>query len=89
VYNVGGGTFTFASGPVTFTSLGALVTYFSSDLHVTAGLIEKLVAAAKAGTSAVRGKHLDAFVKQVNAQTGRALTREEAQVLITLANALR
>lgn len=56
---------------------------------MTLGLIDKLTAAALARNAGVRGRHLDAFVHQVNAQTGGALTPEEAQVLITLAAALR
>jgi len=89
VYRVGAGPFTFASGPVTFQALGVLVTYLSGDPVVTAGLIDKLTAAATAKNPTARGKQLDAFVKQVNAQTGRAFTPDEAQVLVTLANALR
>ena len=89
VYKVGAGTFKFASGPVTFAALGALVTYFSANPKVTQGLIEELTAAAIARNATARGKHLDTFVKQVNAQSGKALTPEEAQVLVTLAAALR
>jgi hypothetical protein len=37
----------------------------------------------------VRGNQLDAFVNQVNAQAGKALTPDEAQVLITLSAAMR
>jgi len=74
---------------VTFTSLEQLVTYFSTDPTVTSGLNDKLVAAAAAKTASARGKLLDAFVQQVNAQIGKALTAAEAQVLITLSAALR
>ena len=89
VYRVGAGTFEFSSTPVTFASLSALVTYFSSDPDVTAGLNDKLAAAAAARSAKVRHKHLDAFVHEVNAQTGKALTPEEAQTLTVLAGALR
>jgi hypothetical protein len=89
IYRVGAGTFEFGSAPVTFTSLGTLVAYFSTDPSVTIGLIDKLVAAAAATSSSVRNNKLDAFVQQVNAQTGKALTAEQAQVLITLSAALR
>jgi hypothetical protein len=89
VYRVGAGTFEFASGPVTFASLAGLVTYFSNDPDVTAGLVSKLTAASVAMNANARGNQLDAFVNQVNAQTGKALTPDEAQVLITLSAALR
>jgi hypothetical protein len=89
IYQVGAGTFEFASGPVTFASLAAVVTYFSSDPDVTAGLVAKLLAASVARNANARNNQLDAFVNQVNAQTGKALTPEEAQVLITLSAALR
>jgi hypothetical protein len=89
VYKVGAGTFEFSSTPVTFTSLEQLVAYFSTDPTVTSGLNDKLAAAAAAKSTGIRNKQLDAFVAQVNAQTGKALTPEEAQVLITLAAALR
>ena len=89
IYQVGAGTFEFASGRVTFASLAAVVTYFSSDPDVTAGLVAKLLAASVARNANARNNQLDAFVNQVNAQTGRALTPEEAQVLITLSAALR
>jgi hypothetical protein len=89
VYRVGAGTFEFASGPVTFASLAGLVTYFSNDPDVTAGLVSKLTAASVAKNANVRGNQLDAFVNQVNAQAGKALTPDEAQVLITLSAALR
>jgi hypothetical protein len=75
--------------PVTFESLTAAVTSFSSDPDVTSGLIDKLEAAAAAKSANVRGKQLDAFIQQVVAQTGKALTDHEAEILIALANALR
>jgi hypothetical protein len=88
IYRVGAGTFEFASGPVTFTSLAALVTYFSTDADVTAGLVSKLTAASVAKNANARDNQLDAFVNQVNAQTGKALTPDQAQLLITLSAAL-
>ncbi len=89
VYRVGAGTFEFSSAPVTFTSLKQLVAFFSIDPAVTSGLNDKLSAAAAAKNASIRHNQLDAFVNQVNAQTGKALTPDEAQVLITLAAALR
>jgi hypothetical protein len=89
VYLVHGGTYEFSSAPVMFTSLQTLVAEFSSNPDVTRGLNDKLAAAAAATNPKVRNKHLDAFVNQVNAQSGRALEPGEAQVLILLATALR
>jgi len=86
--NTGSGTTTFTI-VVTFPSLENLVTRFSTDPKVAKGLNDKLAAAANAKTPSVRGKQLDAFEKQVRAQTGKALTTEQAEVLIELADALR
>ena len=86
--NTGSGTTTFTI-VVTFPSLENLVTRFSTDPKVAKGLNDKLAAAANAKTSSVRGKQLNAFAKQVRAQTGKALTTEQAEVLIELADALR
>jgi peptidase M1-like protein len=74
---------------VTFDSLENLVARFSSDLSVTSGLNDKLAAAAAAKNAKARGKLLDAFENQVRAQTGKALTADEANVLLQLAAALR
>jgi Bacterial alpha-L-rhamnosidase C-terminal domain len=89
VYRVGAGTFEFSSAPVSFTSLEQMVAFFSTDPAVTSGLNDKLTAAAAAINASVRGHQLAAFVNQVNAQTGKALTEDQAQVLIILAVALR
>jgi hypothetical protein len=89
VYQVGAGTFEFGSAPVTFKAQEALVAYFSTDPAVTAGLVAKLEAAAAAKSPSTRGRLLDAFVNQVDAQIGKAFTPEQAQVLVTLTAALR
>ncbi len=74
---------------MTFASLEQLVAYFSTDPNVTSGLIDKLDAANAAKSAKVRNNTLDAFASQVKAQTGKALTPEQAQVLLSLSNALR
>jgi hypothetical protein len=74
---------------VTFASLEALVARFCADPEVTAGLTDKLRAAAAASTPTVRRSQLAAFERHVAAQTGKSLTREEAEILVTLARALR
>jgi hypothetical protein len=55
---------------------------------VTRGLNDKLTAAAKAKTASERAHHLHAFANQVRAQTGKALTAEQAGILLELADAL-
>jgi hypothetical protein len=86
--NVGDGSTTFTVS-VTFTSLEALVTRFSTNPDVTAGLNDKLAAAAAAKSANTRGNQLDAFAHQVAAQTGKALTAEQADLLLQLSDALR
>ncbi|WP_344505356.1 alpha-L-rhamnosidase C-terminal domain-containing protein [Dactylosporangium maewongense] len=89
VYSVGAGTFEFGSAPVSFELLKALVAHFSVNADVAQGLADKLDRASAAKSATTRGNALDAFTNQVNAQTGKALTPDEAKVLITVANALR
>jgi hypothetical protein len=89
VYRVGAGSFEFTSAPVTFASLEILVAAFSTDADVTSGLIDKLEAAAAAKKPPIRSNIIDAFTAQVGVQTGKALTPEQAQLLVTLAVALR
>jgi GH35 family endo-1,4-beta-xylanase len=73
---------------VTFTSVANLVQRFSTDPDVTAGLTDKLAAAAGSANKTPRDNQLRAFINQVRAQTGAALTPAQAQVLITLGEAL-
>jgi hypothetical protein len=73
---------------VTFASLQALVSEFSSDPEVAAGLNDKLAAAAKAKDAKTRGKVLGAFELQLT-RAPNAFTEEEAEVLLRLAQALR
>ena len=86
--NVGSGQTTFTVS-VTFASLANLVARFSTDPTVTKGLNDKLAAAANAKSAKTRANQLEAFEKQVNAQTGKALTAEQAEILIELAEALK
>jgi hypothetical protein len=85
--NVGSSSTTF-SVVVTFDSLKVLVARFSTNPDVTRGLNDKLTAAAKATTASERAHHLQAFTNQVRAQTGKALTAEQARILLELAEAL-
>ena len=73
---------------MTFKSLQNLVSRFSTSADVTSGLNDKLDAASKA-KGAARGNLLSAFTNQVRAQTGKALTADQAAVLIRLADALK
>jgi hypothetical protein len=89
VYHVNAGTFDFGAAPVTFGALEELVQAVSTDQGVTKGLIDKLEAASATNNPRVRGNLLDAFKQQVSAQSGNAFTVEQAEVLNTLADALR
>jgi hypothetical protein len=86
--NVGSGETTFTV-TVTFASLANLVARFSINPQVTKGLNDKLAAAAGAKTAKARAYQLEAFEKQVTAQIGKALTAEQAEILIELAEALK
>ncbi len=86
--NDGFGSTTFTV-TVTFDSLANLVTRFSTDDSVTTGLTDKLAAAAAAKNAKARTNQLNAFENLVKAQTGKALTAEQAALLISLAEALK
>jgi hypothetical protein len=86
--NVGHGSTSFTV-TVTFASLENLVWMFSTSTDVADGLVNKLQTAAAAKSANTRNNALDAFDNQVRAQTGKALTSKQAQVLISLADALR
>ena len=85
--NVGSGSTTFTVA-VTFASLQTLVARFSTNPDVTRGLNDKLAAAAAAKNANTRASQLQAFANQVRAQTGKALTAEQAQLLLGLAEPL-
>jgi hypothetical protein len=74
---------------VTFASLESVVDELSASPDVADGLNDKLAAAAKAKSATTRGNQLRAFENQVRAQTGKALTAEEAELLLSFAEALR
>jgi hypothetical protein len=74
---------------VTTTAAPILSSGAVSETVITSGLNDKLAAAAKAKTAVARNRLLNAFEAQVRAQTGKALTEEEASLLISFAEALR
>lgn len=78
---------TFTVG-VSAESLQALVSQFSTDGGVANGLNAKLAAAGQAQNPSARAGQLGAFENQVNAQTGKALTAEQAATLIRLSRSL-
>ncbi len=76
---------------VDFNSLAALVTRFTDGSGVGDGLNAKLYAAAAAderGNARARTGILGAFVNEIDAQTGKALTAEQAAILLRLVEAL-
>ena len=88
--NQGSATTTF-DVKVSSSNLCSLATQFSTSTDVGTGLCDKLTAAAQAaarGQNKVKTNILRAFDQQVSAQTGKALTSEQASVLTNLATAL-
>lgn len=86
-----------ASNSTSFTvtvdeaSLCTLTQEFSTDSGVASGLCAKLNAAAAAearGQTKTQANDLIAFDNQVTAQTGKALTTDQANLLIEFANTL-
>ncbi|HEX6559969.1 MAG TPA: DPP IV N-terminal domain-containing protein [Longimicrobiales bacterium] len=78
-------TFTVSA---TFDALSALVWQTVPQRGVANSLSAKLKAAAAARSENARAGQLKAFVAEVQAQTGKALTPEHADVLIRWANTL-
>jgi hypothetical protein len=76
---------------VTFDSLCRLVRQYSTNAGVADGLCAKLAAAADArarGSAKAAENQLNAFANQVDAQTGKALTPQQAATLLRLGAAL-
>ncbi len=86
VYSVGEGTFEFLT--VNYASLKDLVSSFSSKPGVANALNVKIDAAAAASDPNTRDNILNAFINDVNAQSGKALSESDADLLILLAQAL-
>ena len=75
----------------TFADLKRLTLEYASDPTVAASLVDKLVAAEDAaarGNTTAKTKALNAYVNQVNAQSGKALTAAQAEQLIRIARSL-
>jgi hypothetical protein len=88
--NTGSGSTTFTVG-VTFDSLCTLSVSFSTDPAVDTGLCDKLAAAkaaAASGNSKTKNNNLAAYRQQVSAQSGKALTKQQASILTNLSKAL-
>ncbi|WP_100405539.1 OmpL47-type beta-barrel domain-containing protein [Bacillus solitudinis] len=80
---------------VNYDSLSSLSQQFvelnNGNADVTDGLQSKLVAAKKSnekGNTKARDNQLNAYMNQVNSQTGKALTTEQTETLINLTTAL-
>ena len=73
---------------VTFASLCSLVRQYADKEGVANALCSKLDAAAAKSDRKGQEADLHAFVNQVEAQSGKSLTAEEAAVLVALAGAL-
>ena len=73
---------------VTFTGLCALVRQYVDRAGIANALCAKLEAAAAKADRQAQEADLHAFVNQVEAQSGKSMTAEEAATLIRLAGAL-
>jgi predicted extracellular nuclease len=76
---------------VTFDSLCDLTRLYVTKTDVENALCEKLdtaEAAATSGDAKAKANALNAYVKQIKAQTGKSLTAAQAQILIALARQL-
>jgi prepilin-type N-terminal cleavage/methylation domain-containing protein len=71
-----------------YQSLRVLTTLYSDDDGVAHGLIAKLDAAEKSPNLKARQGQLNAFQNQVAAQTGKALTINQARTLLALVKTL-
>jgi hypothetical protein len=76
----------------TYGSLINLVNLFATKASVAANMVSTLQgsqSAAAAGNSTSANNQLNAFFKQVQAQSGKSLTSAQAAVLIKLATAMK
>jgi prepilin-type N-terminal cleavage/methylation domain-containing protein len=74
-----------------FDGVGHLIQLFETNEGIAHSLIVKLDAANDAqqrGNGHAKAGALNAFINEVNAQTGKSLTRRQALILITLAQTL-
>ena len=78
-----------AAPALSFSALEDLVTQFSTSAGIANALNAKLTAASEAPNAKTRENQLNAFENEVRAQAGKALTAEQASVLIDLADALK
>ncbi|HEX2911931.1 MAG TPA: hypothetical protein VH186_14075, partial [Chloroflexia bacterium] len=88
--NTGNGSTGFTV-KATFDSLCTLSRQFSTDPSVAQGLCDKLAAAkaaAAAGDTKTKNNNLNAFRQQVAAQSGKALTGQQATILTNLSKTL-
>jgi hypothetical protein len=76
---------------VTYDSLCDLTRLYVTSTNVADGLCDKLATAEAADASGdlkLKRGALNAYVKQVKAQTGKSITAQRAQILIALAGQL-
>ena len=76
---------------VNYTSVQTVVQQLVTNTDVASGLVSKLQAAAAAaarGDTTSKTNQINAFINQVNAQTGKSITSAQAALLISLAQAL-
>ena len=81
------GSFTVTVG-TTFASFHAVLVELLGDSNLLNSLQVKINAAAKASNASARAGSLNAFVNEVNAQTGKKITAAQAAVLLQLVQSL-
>jgi hypothetical protein len=85
--NSGNGSTSFTV-TITSSSLQALINRFCTDPNVAASLDQDAANIAHAPNANAKAGILQGFTQLVQAQTGKSLTSDQANLLITLANAL-
>ena len=77
-----------ASFEVTYASLSSLVEQVVTQDGIVNSLLSKLDAAEKANNANAKAGVLGAFINEVEAQTGKSISEDDAALLICLANQL-
>lgn len=73
---------------ITYERMNSLINAFVNNPGVAKSMISKLDNASAAKNSNAKDGMIGAFINEVQAQTGKAITQENAATLITLAKAL-
>ena len=86
--NPSGALHAFLLSPASISSLINLVNSFNLPAGTTSSLVAKLLT-AQAATGNASCQQLDAFIQEVQAESGKALTTTQANQLIAMADAVK